>query len=115
MDGADGMFTTEDVEMFNTYATYAAVSLRNCNLYADLQREKEKNETLVQTLELLCGTPLQESHKVQSSVMKAAQRLLKCEACILWDADGKKYVFVLRPGRTCGWGWGGGGAGEEQR
>ena len=79
VDGRDGVFTFEDEEMFKTYATYAAVSLRNCKLFDDLQEEKEKNETMVKTLELLCGTPLQESHKVQNSVMKVCQHTgLQC-------------------------------------
>eukprot|EP01004_Peranema_trichophorum_P003208 NODE_220_length_3207_cov_54.419909_g191_i0.p1 GENE.NODE_220_length_3207_cov_54.419909_g191_i0~~NODE_220_length_3207_cov_54.419909_g191_i0.p1 ORF type:complete len:1025 (-),score=180.24 NODE_220_length_3207_cov_54.419909_g191_i0:133-3090(-) len=85
-------FTHEDEDVFTTFSTYAAVTLRNAKMYALAKREQQKSEIMLTMAHTLSSAEL-DADNLPFIIMSHARRLTNADQSALFLVNpNKKYL-----------------------
>lgn len=89
-------FGKRDEELFQTFSTFAAASLRNCRINDNLLNEKKKGDAILDVVTLLSNTDIRDVDSIVSHVLHGAKKLLSADRSSLFLLDKERNELYSR-------------------
>ena len=89
-NGVISTFTSEDLNLFKTYAAFAGLAIHNAELYNEQESLMQKNKFFISVLETLSQADMRKWGTVVEDVSRGAAAVLNAERCTLFMVDKEK-------------------------
>ena len=92
-------YTAEDVELFESFAAFAGVSLRNCREHAKLLKAVAVTEVIVETASKL-GEAMEDSEEIFQIIIYHAKTMSSAGSCTLFLVDKEHHEIYVTASDT---------------
>ncbi|KAH8611152.1 GAF domain [Trypanosoma vivax] len=89
-------YTKRDEDLFQTFAMFAGVSLRNCRINDSLLTEKRKGDAILDVVTVLSNTDIRDVEAIAGRALHGAKRLLNADRSTLFLVDKERNELYSR-------------------
>eukprot|EP01065_Artemidia_motanka_P050462 TRINITY_DN8645_c0_g1_i1.p1 TRINITY_DN8645_c0_g1~~TRINITY_DN8645_c0_g1_i1.p1 ORF type:complete len:1336 (+),score=465.64 TRINITY_DN8645_c0_g1_i1:81-4088(+) len=86
-------FSKSDIELFDSFAVFAGLALRNLNYHTELMRQRKTTEVVLQMVRQLAETDIRNMSSVVDKVIKGAKELCAADRCALFLVEEERRLL----------------------